>query len=281
MIYQAALRNEMHQRLGVNFRDVNENGQADLAGVPDELLKLWSKRTAIIDAEARPKIAEYEKILGRTLSSSERVGVVKTAVLKTRAAKPHGQLSALHATWTAEAARTGWTPERLRQAVGLQVPRTRPGSDAGVLPSDAGVLPSGPGEPTGLARPAGPVPPGAVRSGQQHPERVLPARPAVLPAEPTVAAEVAATNAAEVAAVALQAAGTRRAVFSRADVAGQVAAHLPTSGLSATEVVERIEQLTDIALGLDAAIPIGQQTVGVTIRASDPDPRVVVGSGAS
>ena len=44
MIYQAALRNEMHQRLGVSFREVNENGQADIAGVPDELLKLWSKR---------------------------------------------------------------------------------------------------------------------------------------------------------------------------------------------------------------------------------------------
>ncbi len=32
MIYQAALRNEMHQRLGVRFREVNENGQADIAG---------------------------------------------------------------------------------------------------------------------------------------------------------------------------------------------------------------------------------------------------------
>jgi conjugative relaxase-like TrwC/TraI family protein len=84
MIYQATLRNEMHQRLGVSFREVNENGQADIAGVPDELLKLWSKRTVSIDAEAGPKIAEYEKLLGRTLSSSERVGVVKTAVLKTQ-----------------------------------------------------------------------------------------------------------------------------------------------------------------------------------------------------
>ena len=30
------------------------------------MLKLWSKRTARIDAEAGPKIAEYEKLLGRT-----------------------------------------------------------------------------------------------------------------------------------------------------------------------------------------------------------------------
>jgi conjugative relaxase-like TrwC/TraI family protein len=261
MIYQAALRNEMHSRLGVSFREVNENGQADIAGVPDDLLKLWSKRTASIDAEAGPKIAEYEDLLGRTLSPSERVGVVKTAVLKTRAAKQHGQLSALHATWTAEAARAGWTPERLRQAVRLQVARTRPGPDAGVLPGDAGVLPNPLAGRAGLARPTGPVPPGADCGGPQHPEPVLPAPAAVLPAEPT--------NAAEVAAGALQSAGARRAVFSRADVAGQVAAHLPTTGLSAAEVVERVEQLTDVALGLEAAIPIGQQTVGVTVRASD------------
>jgi hypothetical protein len=276
MIYQAALRNELHQRLGVIFREVNENGQADLAGVPDELLKLWSKRTASIDAEARPKIAEYEKILGRTLSSSERVGVVKTAVLKTRAAKQHGQLSALHATWTGEAAQAGWTPDRLRRAVRLQVARTRSAPDAGVLPTGAGVLPipagvlpNPPAAGSDPARPAGPVPPGADRGGPQHAEPVLPAPPAVLPAEPTVAAEAAARLGAEVAAGALQAAGARRAVFSRADVDGQVAAQLPTTGLSAAEVVARIEQLTDAALGLDAAIPIGQQTIGVTARASD------------
>jgi conjugative relaxase-like TrwC/TraI family protein len=280
MIYQAALRNEMHQRLGVTFREVNENGQADLAGMPDQLLKLWSKRAASIDAEAAPKIAEYEKLLGRTLSSSERVGVVKTAVLKTRAAKQHPELSALHATWTAEAARVGWTPHRLRTAVRLRVPRTRPGPDAGVLPRGAGVLPTDsgdlPSDRADLSRPTEPVPPAVDRGGPQHaepvlpaPPAVLPAPPAVLPAEPTVAAEAAARLGAEVAAGALQAAGARRAVFSRADVAGQVAAQLPTTGLSAAEVVAHIEQLTDAALGLDAAIPIGQQTIGVTARASD------------
>jgi conjugative relaxase-like TrwC/TraI family protein len=267
MIYQAALRNEMHSRLGVSFREVNENGQADIAGVPDELLKLWSKRTASIDAEAGPKIAKYEKLLGRTLSSSERVGVIKTAVLKTRAAKQHGQLSALHATWTAEAARVGWTPHRLRQAVGLRVARTRPAPDAGVLPSDAGVLPNQPADRSGVTRPTGPVPPDADRSSLHGPAGALPAHEAVLPAASD--AGPGRVPDAQVAAAALHGAGTRRAVFSRADVAGQVAAHLPTTGLSAAQVVERIEQLTDAALGLDTAIPIGQQTVGVTLRASD------------
>ena len=74
---------------------------------------------------------------------------------------------------------------------------------------------------------------------------------------------------ARLAAAALDGAGTRRAVFSRADVAGQVAALLPTAGFSAGEVVARVEELTDLALGLDDAVPIGRQSVGVTPRASD------------
>jgi len=152
MIYQAALRNEMQQRLGVAFREVNENGQADIAGVPDELLKLWSKRTAKIDAEAGPKIAEYEMLLGRTLSSSERVGVVKTAVLKTHARKQHPELSALHATWTAEAAGRGWTPDRLRRAVRLRTPPARARREQRVLPTDPAGRPGLAEEPTTGAR---------------------------------------------------------------------------------------------------------------------------------
>lgn len=61
----------------------------------------------------------------------------------------------------------------------------------------------------------------------------------------------------------------RRAVFSRADVAGHVATLLPNNGLSASEVVARVEQLTDLALSLDDAVTIGLQSVGVTPRASD------------
>ena len=260
MIYQAALRNEMHQRLGVTFREVNENGQADITGMPDELLTLWSKRTASIDAEAAPKIAEYEKLLGRTLSPAERVGVVKTAVLKTRTRKQHPELTALHTTWTAEAAHLGWTSDRLRHAVRLQMPPARAEPEQRVLPTDpAGVA--------SLARPAGPMRPGVDRSEPRPAAGVLPASVAVLPA--ATGADPGQVPAAGGAAAALHGAGMRRAVFSRADVAGQVAGLLPTAGLSAAEVVARVEQLTDVALGLGDAVPIGPQTVGVTPRASD------------
>ncbi len=98
---------------------------------------------------------------------------------------------------------------------------------------------------------------------------VLPAASCVLPTGGDVSPETDKALSAAVAAGALQGAGTQRAVFSRADVAGQVAAHLPTTGLSAAEVVEHIEQITEIALGLDDAVPIGPQGVGGTPRASD------------
>jgi hypothetical protein len=65
-LYQTALRNELLTRLGVEFGPVSEDGQADIVGVPKELLKLWSKRTTAIEAEAGPKIAEYEVLLGRS-----------------------------------------------------------------------------------------------------------------------------------------------------------------------------------------------------------------------
>ncbi len=134
MIYQSALRNEMNQRLGVLFEQVNEHGQAEIRGVPTELLKMWSKRTAAIDIEALPKITEYEKLLGRTLSRAERATVMKTAVLKTRPGKTHPEGSALHATWAEEAARAGWTPERLGDHVPTPVRSAPAQSEAETLP---------------------------------------------------------------------------------------------------------------------------------------------------
>jgi len=69
---------------------------------------------------------------------------------------------------------------------------------------------------------------------------------------------------------AVRAAGQRRAVFSRADVAGQVAAHLPTTGLSAGQVLAEVERITTLALSLTETVPIGARAHGVTPRASDP-----------
>jgi len=73
-----------------------------------------------------------------------------------------------------------------------------------------------------------------------------------------------------VAFAAVRTAGQRRAVFSRADVAGQVAAHLPTTGLTAAAVVAEVERLTTVAVGLSETVPVGDHPHGVTPRVSDP-----------
>ncbi len=63
--------------------------------------------------------------------------------------------------------------------------------------------------------------------------------------------------------------GQRRAVFSRADVAGQVAALMPASGLTAGEVLAEIERITTLSLGLTETVPVGDQPHRMTPRASD------------
>ena len=227
MIYQNALRNEMQQRLGVKFGPVSKDGQADIAGMPTALLKLWSKRTEAIEAEAGPKISEYEKLLGRSLTKAERIRVTKIAVLKTRPGKTHPEITTLQATWTAEAAGIGWTPDRLAKAAGVRL--------------------------TGLDVPSQRKAPTLAHA----PETVLPTRSGQDPQT-------------EVALAALRAAGRKASVFSRNELAGQVAAHLPSSGLTAAQVVARVEQLTDRALTLSEAVPVGQPPRGLTPRASDP-----------
>ncbi|TAL16146.1 MAG: conjugative relaxase [Frankiales bacterium] len=243
MIYQNALRNEMHARLGVEFEAVSDNGQAEILGVPGGLLKLWSKRTAAIAAEAAPKIAEYEKLLGRTLMPAERVVVTKTAVLKTRQGKTHPEISSLTHTWTSEAAKLGWTPERLRTAAGVTLGKLdRTGADRQRRGADPAAAHRAARRAPGLARGSDPVLP---------------------------AADSPAGLEAELVSAALRAAGQRSAVFARTDVAGQIAAHLPTTGLTAPQALARVEALTDVALKLAEAVPVGQPVRGVTPRASD------------
>ncbi len=259
MIYQAALRNEMQQRIGVAFGEGNEHGQAEILGVPKKLLSLWSKRTTQIDGEAAPKIAAYEKLLGRTLTPAERVNVVKTAVLKTRPSKEHPELSALHGHWTAEAEQAGFSSERLldavRAAAAVSVGVQPPSPEGGVTDQAlAQFLPETLAQTLALslAHPAG-----TDREAPSGADGVLP------PVLPETAADEA------LAFAAVRAAGQRRAVFSRADVAGQVGAHLPTLGLSAAEVVAEVERLTDLAVGLSETVSVGGHPHGVTPRVSD------------
>src|SRR6266487_2493392 len=61
MLYQAALRAELTRRLGVAWGPVSEHGQAELAGIPRQLLARFSTRATEVEAAAEAKIAELER----------------------------------------------------------------------------------------------------------------------------------------------------------------------------------------------------------------------------
>jgi conjugative relaxase-like TrwC/TraI family protein len=140
-IYQAALRAELHSRLGVVFDTPNAHGQAEILGVPADLMGAWSKRAAHIKAEAEPTISEYEATLGRDLTAGEKAAVTKTAVLKTRGAKhPTPSMADLHIRWRLEARALGWDAVTLHDhVVAAQPPFTGRG-DNGPRPDLTGEL---------------------------------------------------------------------------------------------------------------------------------------------
>ncbi len=200
-VYQAVLRNELTRRLNVSWAAVSKDGQAEIAGMPTELIKAWSKRAIQLTAEAAPVIAAYESELGRSLSSAERTAVCKVAVLKTRPGKDSVDIVALSDRWQAEAAELGWDGLGVQREIG--------------------------------------------RAGR--------------PPQPT-AALVEQMDRAVVEAV--RAAGARRAVFSRSDLAAEVATRLPSGGFDANLARTLIEQLADQALSTPDAVTLRPQIEG-------------------
>lgn len=192
-VYQAALRNELTMRLQVSWTAVSKDGQGEIAGVPEPLLRLWSKRTVQVAGEAGPMIAVYEERLGRALSAAERTAVTKVAVLKTRPVKDRVDIESLSGRWHTEATDAGWTSAAVAGAV---------------------------------AAATGP------RAGN---EQIIERLPSVL-------------------AAAVRAAGDRRSVFTRSDLAAEIAGALPPAGLTAEMTRELIERATTRALATDSAV---------------------------
>lgn len=113
LVYHAALRAETESRLGVVWGPVDRNGQADIVGVPEELVSRYSTRRRAAEGEAKARIADSEVALGRSLTAPERRGVYQRAVLVTRTAKAHPESGdeGLHDRWRADAVDAGFAPE--------------------------------------------------------------------------------------------------------------------------------------------------------------------------
>ena len=115
-LYQSILRTEVGERLGLRFGPV-VNGQAEIAGVPDELLEVFSKRAAQINTVMTAKVAEFYAREGRDPSPFERAAMERETAADTRGRKTGVDHTTLHTRWLAEAAAVGITPNTLETMV--------------------------------------------------------------------------------------------------------------------------------------------------------------------
>jgi hypothetical protein len=89
---------------------VDRNGQADIAGVPRELIEVFSKRRHDVERRAGQRIATLEARLGRTLTDDERAEQYQFATYDTRPAKTDDDEATLGGRWRTEADAAGWHP---------------------------------------------------------------------------------------------------------------------------------------------------------------------------
>ena len=115
-LYQSVLRSQLTNTLGVAWEPI-VNGQAEIAGVPDELLERFSKRTADIEQALGVKLAEFRQREGRDPSRWEHAALTREASADTRSRKSGHGATDLLAKWRWEAGNVGWTASQLRAIV--------------------------------------------------------------------------------------------------------------------------------------------------------------------
>ncbi|MGI9028584.1 MAG: MobF family relaxase [Ilumatobacteraceae bacterium] len=115
-LYQSVLRAELTRSLGVDWRPI-VNGQAEIAGVPDELLAVFSKRTADIDEALADKLDDFRQREGREASRWERAALTREASADTRSGKSGNGAVDLATRWRTEAADAGWTIDLLDASI--------------------------------------------------------------------------------------------------------------------------------------------------------------------
>jgi conjugative relaxase-like TrwC/TraI family protein len=134
-LYQSVLRAELSHRYGIVWEPI-VNGQAEIAGMPAELLAAFSKRTAQVDAALAAKITEFRAREGRDPTRWERAALTREASADTRAHKTAHAVTDLTDRWRQEAAALGFTPSRLVEALD-RAARERPDrGDPGLVIDD-------------------------------------------------------------------------------------------------------------------------------------------------
>jgi conjugative relaxase-like TrwC/TraI family protein len=127
-LYQSVLRAELTHRYGVAWGPIVK-GQAEIVGMPAELLAAFSKRTRQVDKLLAVKVGEFRAREGRDPTRWERAALTREAAEDSRAAKTRTSTGALSSRWTDEATTMGWTGERVvaaMRAAARQAPAVEP-----------------------------------------------------------------------------------------------------------------------------------------------------------
>jgi conjugative relaxase-like TrwC/TraI family protein len=107
-IYRATYQRELARTLGVEWTAADTHGNRELAGMPVELVRGFSKRTGQIDAELDRLAVEGQERTPR---------LVKWAVQATRKPKQHETPDTLYDRWRQEAAERGHDADNLVRTV--------------------------------------------------------------------------------------------------------------------------------------------------------------------
>jgi conjugative relaxase-like TrwC/TraI family protein len=107
-IYRATYQRALVRTLGVEWTAADQHGNRELAGMPEDLVRGFSKRTGQIDAELDRLAADGRERTPR---------LVKWTVLATRKPKQHETPDTLYGRWRQEAAERGHDADALVRAV--------------------------------------------------------------------------------------------------------------------------------------------------------------------
>jgi conjugative relaxase-like TrwC/TraI family protein len=115
-LYQSVLRAELTARYHVAFGEIVK-GQAEISGVPPEMLEQFSKRTAQVDEALQVKLTDFLVRERRDPTRFERAALGREAAVDTRGHKTGNGVADLRSRWLDEAAEIGYTPQLLREAI--------------------------------------------------------------------------------------------------------------------------------------------------------------------
>lgn len=115
-IYQSVIRNELSHRFGFDWEPI-VNGQAEIAGIPKDVLRTFSKRTIQMEDALQPKIDEFIEREARDPSEWEVAKMTREAVIDTRQKKSGAGVADLTTRWVNEARDLDWSgPDLLDEA---------------------------------------------------------------------------------------------------------------------------------------------------------------------